>query len=168
MGKRANALADRLEQGVAELAAYVGELTNSEWMLPVRDGRSINVIVHHVGNMYPIEIEAARAIARGEAVLDVTWDDVAAINEKHAIEFASVAPAEALGFLLRNSKEAANAIRGFTDAELDTAAPFSLSYGAIVTAQFVIEDHAMRHAWHHLARIRSAVERTEEHEVALV
>ncbi len=168
MGKRANALADRLEQGVAELAAYVGELTHNEWMLPVRDGRSINVIVHHVGNMYPIEIEAARAIARGEAVLDVTWDDVAAINEKHAIEFASVAPAEALGFLLRNSKEAANAIRGFTDAELDTAAPFSLSYGAIVTAQFVIEDHAMRHAWHHLARIRSAVERTEEHEVALV
>ncbi len=168
MGKRANALADRLEQGVAELAAYVGELTHNEWMLPVRDGRSINVIDHHVGNRYPIEIEAARAIARGEAVLDVTWDDVAAINEKHAIEFASVAPAEALGFLLRNSKEAANAIRGFTDAELDTAAPFSLSYGAIVTAQFVIEDHAMRHAWHHLARIRSAVERTEEHEVALV
>jgi len=34
-----------------------------------------------------------------------------------------------------------------------------LSYGAPMTAQFVIEDHAMRHAWHHLFRIRRALGR---------
>lgn len=28
-----------------------------------------------------------------------------------------------------------------------------------VTAQFVIEDHALRHSWHHLARIREALGR---------
>ena len=37
--------------------------------------------------------------------------------------------------------------------------PFSLSFGAPVTAQFVIEDHALRHSWHHLARIRTALGR---------
>jgi hypothetical protein len=42
---------------------------------------------------------------------------------------------------------------------LDRAAPFSLSFHAPVTAQFVIEDHALRHSWHHLARIRSALGR---------
>jgi hypothetical protein len=42
---------------------------------------------------------------------------------------------------------------------LDLAAPFSLSYGAPVTAQFVIEDHALRHSWHHLAHIRKALGR---------
>ena len=47
----------------------------------------------------------------------------------------------------------------FTDAELDQAAPFSLSFDAPVTAQFVIEDHALRHSWHHLARIRAALGR---------
>ncbi len=57
--------------------------------------------------------------------------------------------------LRRNSREAAAAVRAFTDDELDRAAPFSLSYGAPVTAQFVIEDHALRHSWHHLARIRT-------------
>ena len=31
-------------------------------------------------------------------------------------------------------------MRAFTDDELDRAAPFSLSLGAAVTAQFVIED----------------------------
>jgi hypothetical protein len=61
--------------------------------------------------------------------------------------------------LRRNSHEAANAARAFTDEELDRAAPFSLSFGAPVTAQFVIEDHALRHSWHHLARIRSALGR---------
>ena len=45
----------------------------------------------------------------------------------------------------------------FTDEQLDTAAPFSLSYGAPMTAQFVIEDHALRHSWHHLARIRAVL-----------
>jgi hypothetical protein len=42
---------------------------------------------------------------------------------------------------------------------LDQAAPFSLSFGAPVTAQFVIEDHALRHSWHHLARIREVLGR---------
>ena len=55
--------------------------------------------------------------------------------------------------------EAAAAVRAFTDDELDRAAPFSLSFGAPVTAQFVIEDHALRHSWHHLARIRTALGR---------
>ena len=51
------------------------------------------------------------------------------------------------------------AVRAFTDDELDRAAPFSLSFGAPMTAQFVIEDHALRHSWHHLARIRRALGR---------
>jgi hypothetical protein len=46
-----------------------------------------------------------------------------------------------------------------TDEALDTAAPFSLSYGAPVTAQFVIEDHPLRHPWHHLYRIKNAIGR---------
>jgi len=46
------------------------------------------------------------------------------------------------------------------------AAPFSLSYGAPMTAQFVIEDHALRHSWHHLARIREAVNRQREEKAA--
>jgi hypothetical protein len=45
-----------------------------------------------------------------------------------------------------------------TDDELDQAAPFGLSYGAPVTAQFVIEDHPLRHSWHHLARLRAALD----------
>ena len=105
-------------------------------------------IVHHVASMYPIEIDVARAIASGKAVTDVTWDAVAELNAKHAQEHAEETKTTALELLRRNSREASNAVCAFTDEQLDRAAPFSLSFGAPVTAQFVIEDHALRHSWH--------------------
>jgi hypothetical protein len=81
------------------------------------------------------------------------------MNGKHAKENAATTKAAALELLRRNSRDAAAAVRALTDEELDRATPFSLSFGAPVTAQFVIEDHALRHSWHHLARIRKAVGR---------
>src|SRR5213593_2704457 len=161
MGRRAELLADRIEEGAAGLAAFAEELSEAEWRTPMsgRDGRSVGVIVHHVASVYPIEIDLARTVASGKAVADVTWEVVAELNAKHAQEQVGVTKAAALELLRRNSREAAAAVRAFTDYELDRAAPFSLSYGAPVTAQFVIEDHALRHSWHHLARIRAALGR---------
>jgi hypothetical protein len=161
VSRRAESLAERIEQGGAGLAAFAEGLSEAQWRTPVSssDRRSVGVIVHHVATMYPIEIDVARAIASGKAVMDVTWEVVAELNAKHAHEHAGVTKAAALDLLRQNSREAADAVRAFTDDELDRAAPFSLSYGAPVTAQFVIEDHALRHSWHHLARVRAALAR---------
>src|SRR5262249_48836425 len=54
--RRAEALADRIEQGAASLAAFAEGLSEAEWIMPVSptDGRSIGVIVHHVASVYPI------------------------------------------------------------------------------------------------------------------
>jgi hypothetical protein len=159
--RRAELLADRIEEGAAGLATFAEGLSEAEWLEPVSgtDRRPVGVIVHHVASMYPVEIDAARAIASGKAVTDVTWELISELNAKHAHEHAEVTKAAALELLRRNSYEAANAVRAFTDEELDRAAPFSLSFGAPVTAQFVIEDHALRHSWHHLARIRKTLGR---------
>ena len=64
---------------------------------------------------------------------------------------------ETVELLRRNSKAAAQAVRALTDDELDRAAPVSLYSEAPLTAQFFIEDHALRHSFHHLAKIRSAL-----------
>ena len=157
MKSRAEALAARVEKGAAELATFAEGLSDKEWRTPVRDGRTVGVCVHHVASVYPIELQLAHAVASGKGVTDVPWEAVADMNAKHAAEFANVSKADAVELLRRNSKEAATAVRTFTDEQLDTAAPFSLSFGAPVTAQFVLEDHAVRHSWHHLARIRSAL-----------
>jgi hypothetical protein len=159
--RRAESLAARIEEGAAGLAAFAEGLSESEWRTPVSatDKRSVGVIVHHVATMYPIEIDVARAIASGQSVADVTWEVVAQLNAEHAQENARISKPVALELLRQNSRAAAAAVRTFTDQDLDSAAPFSLSFGAPVTAQFVIEDHAMRHSWHHLAGIRKALDR---------
>ena len=161
MGRRSNALADRIEQGAAALATFAESLSDADWKKPGSaagtDKRSVGVIVHHVANMYPIEVDVAKTIASGKAITDVTWAAVADINAGHAKEQTNVTKAAALEFLRKNSREAAAAVRAFTDEQLDQAAPYSLSFGAPMTAQFVIEDHALRHAWHHLFRLRASL-----------
>jgi len=158
MGRRAEELANRIEQGAAELAAWAKGLTDQQWKVPVpKDGRTVGVTVHHVASMYPIEMDVVSKVASGGTVMDVTWDAVAGINAKHAREHRACSKQEALELLAKNSKAAADAVRKLSDADLDRAAPFSLSYGAPVTAQFVIEDHPLRHPWHHLFRMKNAL-----------
>jgi len=53
--------------------------------------------------------------------------------------------------------EAAAAIRALPDEQLDRAAPVSLNSDAPLTCQFFLEDHPVRHSYHHLAAIRRAV-----------
>jgi len=163
MGRRAESLANRIEEGAAGLAAFAEGLSETEWRAPMpgngSDRRPVGVIVHHVASVYPIEVDLARAIASGKAVTEVTWDAVAELNAKHTRDQAGVTKAATLELLRRNSREASAAVRALSDEELDRAAPFSLSFGAPVTAQFVIEDHALRHSWHHLAKIRKALGR---------
>ena len=160
MGARAEALASRIEQGAAQLAAYVEKLSDDDWKRPVaqeRDGRPVNVIVHHVASVYPIEVELAQAVGSGKNMSEVTWDVVKNMNAGHAKDNASVSKQDALALLRKNSSDAAAAVRQMTDEQLDTAAPFGLSFDCPVTAQFVIEDHAVRHSWHHLARIKETL-----------
>lgn len=158
MNRRSNALADRLEQGATALADFASTLSDAEWQVRVpRDGRKVGVIVHHVASMYPLEVELARTLAGGNPVAGVTWDDVHALNAEHAREHERVTKETALELLRRNSAAAAAAIRMLSDDELERAAPISLNADAPLTCQFFIEDHAVRHSYHHLARIRGSV-----------
>jgi hypothetical protein len=159
MSKRAEALASRIEQGAAELAAFAESLSDQDWNTPISntDQRTVGVIVHHVAIVYPLEVQAARVTASGKPLLDVTFDTIKEMNAKHATQNDKVTKSDVLSLLLTNSRAAAQEVRTFTDEQLDQAAPFGLSFGAPVTAQFVIEDHALRHSWHHLAGIRKAI-----------
>jgi len=163
MSRRAELLAARIEEGAAGLAAFAEKLTDAEWKSPGSTGgndrRPVGVVIHHVASVYPIEVDLAKTIGSGKAVSEVTWDAVAELNANHSKEKASAAKAETLELLHKNSSAAAAVVRAFTDEQLDTAAPFGLSYNAPVTAQFVIEDHAVRHSWHHLAKIKKALGR---------
>jgi hypothetical protein len=151
VGQRANALADRLEQGARALVTFASALTDAEWQTRVpKDGRKIGVVVHHVASVYPLEIQLARTVATGKPVTGVTMDVVNEMNAGHAKENDGITKEAALDLLRQNSAAAAAAIRALTDAELDRAATVSLYSDAPLTCQFVLEDHAVRHSYHHL------------------
>lgn len=156
---RAQRLADRLEQGAAALGRQALLLTDEQWQRPIPgDGRTIGVVVHHVASVYPIEIELATRVAAGEAITGVTAADIDQMNATHARQHAAVTCEHTLTLLRANSAAAAAAIRAMSDEALDRAAAVSLYDDAIVTSQFVLEDHAVRHSLHHLAAIRRALD----------
>ena len=159
MSQRTDALASRLEEGARALAAFAKTLTAEEWQTPLpHDGRKINVVVHHVAIVYPLEIQLARSVAAGEPE-PITMDAVNQMNAGHAKQYDAITKDETLKLLAANSAAAAVAIRSLTDEELDTAAPVPLYGNASLTCQFILEDHAVRHSFHHLARIQAALKR---------
>ena len=155
---RANALAERLLKGANALATYAEGLSEDEWQTPViGDGRPVGVVVHHVASVYPIEVELAQLLAKGEPITEATPEVINQMNANHAQEYKNVCKQETLELLKKNSKIAANSIREFADEDLDSAATVSLNANAPLTAQFFIEDHALRHSFHHLAKIKTAI-----------
>ena len=158
MSQRSNALADRLEQGARSLASLASSLTDEQWQTRIpKDGRKVGVVVHHVATMYPLEIQLAQVLAQGKPVTGVTWDVVHELNANHAKENDGVTKEAALELLKVNSSAAEGIIRGFSDQELDSAALVSLNADAPLTCQFMLEDHAVRHSYHHLNRIRETL-----------
>jgi hypothetical protein len=160
MNERTRALAARLEQGAHALADFASSLTDEEWNAPIpHDGRTVGVVVHHVASVYPVEIDLAQTIAAGNPVVGVTGAVINKMNAAHVEKNHSVTKEEALALLRRNSAAAAAAIRELTAEDLDRAAPVSLYEDAPLTCQFVLEDHAVRHSYHHFALIRAALTR---------
>jgi len=159
MSKRSEALANRLEQGAAALANFAAGLTEQEWEIRTpKDGRKIGVIVNHVASVYPVEIELAQTVAKGEAVTGLTAEVINKMNAEHASANDRITKEQTLELLRQNSAAAAAAIRALSDEELDQAVSVSLYGGATLTCQFVLEDHAVRHSYHHLARLQSALQ----------
>lgn len=160
MATRSELLATRLEQGAQALATLAAGLTDAEWQtrLP-KDGRTVGVVVHHVASVYPIEIQLAQTLADGKAIEGVTAADIHAMNAGHDHDNGSVTKSDAVDLLKKNSAAAAAAIRQLDDAALDRAATVSLYANAPLTCQFFLEDHAVRHSYHHLGAIKAALGR---------
>jgi hypothetical protein len=155
---RSARLAERLERGARALDDFAQSLTDAEWRMPTPgDGRPVGVIVHHVAAVYPLEIHLAQLIASGTRIVNVVWSTVHEMNAAHAVEHAHATKQQTLALLADNSTAAAAAVRSFTDDDLDRSVLVSLYGDAELTCQFMLEDHAVRHSYHHLARLSEAV-----------
>ena len=81
------------------------------------------------------------------------------MSRDHADENDGATKQDTPALLARNSAAAVAAIRDLSEEELDCAAPLSLNSDAPLTCQFILEDRAVHHSYHHLAGIRVALGR---------
>ncbi len=158
MSTRSDALANRLLLGARQLQKFAEGLSDAAWdTICSNEVRPVGVLVNHVASMYPVEVDLIKVLSSGKAIEGVTWDIVDGINVEHAESQHNCNKVETLALLEKNSNAAADAVRGLSDEQLDLASPISLNADAPLTTQYFIEDHAITHAFAHLASIKAAL-----------
>jgi DinB superfamily len=158
MATRAEVLATRIDQGARDLIAAVQDLSDEQWQTPCGDEqRSIGVLVHHVGTMYPIEADVAKTLADNGAAPGVDWSVVHGINSDHATANATPDKKQSIDLVLDNVRKVVETVRGMTDEQLDRLAPNALAWNAPMTVQNFIENHPVAHPYIHLESIRAAL-----------
>lgn len=161
MSMRANQLADRIENGANQLAAFAEKLSQKEWQtICPSEKRPVGVLIYHVASSYPVEVDLIQALASGDPIKGVTRDMVDQMNFEHANAQAKRSKTETITLLKENSSLAADAVRSLSDEQLDNAAPISLNWDAPLTTQYFIEEHPISHSYAHLASIRAVISNT--------
>ena len=160
MGARGETFAKQFESKAQEATAVFEKLSDADWKKTTSAEKwPVGVTAHHIASSHQGIGGIMKALADGKSGPSIPMEGLHQMNAKHAHEHGTVSKGDALDLLRRNSKAAADAVRALTDDELDSAATVSLNGDAPLTAQFFIEDHALRHSFHHLAKIRATVGR---------
>ena len=158
MTTRAELLAERLELGAQELAAFIRGCSEEQWgVLCPDEGRTVGVVAHHVAAAYPVEVDLVNMMASGKPIAGVSMDMVDQMNAEHAAAESDCTREDTLELLLRNSASAAEAIRSLSDEQLDAAVTVSLHADVPLTTQYLIEEHPISHSFRHLQSIRAAL-----------
>ena len=158
MATRASVLADRINQGAEDLIAAVANLSDAQWQTPCGDEkRSVGVLAHHVGTMYPIEASVAKQLAETGGAPGVDWGAVDGINAEHAATNGTPDKAQTLAMIRENVRVAIDTVNGFSDQDLDRLAPNALAWNAPMTVQNFVENHPIAHPYIHLESIKRAL-----------
>jgi len=155
---RAAALADQYTQAIADLLAVVEPATLAQWRTPcINEGRSVGVLVHHIGTMAGVIRAFVEQVVQGESLPPLTQEMIDHNNARHAETYANAGPDETLALLRHNSAAAAAFIASLSEAQLNmgTALPaFNLSQAS---AGQMVEFLLIGHTLGHLASIQSAI-----------
>lgn len=155
---RARELAERFERTVAAFARVLDELTEEEWRLVCPDEqRTVGVLARHVAFAIPFQLAVFREIAAGRQRATIGWAELAAMNARHAEEWADCARDEVLALLQEYGALAAEEVRAFSDAQLARAGTYVTEVTRPWTLDRWIERVLIGHVSGHQASIEAAL-----------
>ncbi len=151
MGSRAESLADKFEQAVAEFASTIERIPDEKWNAKGGpEGWTVAGVAQHVSGQFPLEMQYITAAAESKPMPSYSWDDINGMNESRAEKNSSASKAEVLRELREGAASTVAYVRGLSDEQLERTAALALAGGASVSAQQLIEggvliDHVLGH-----------------------
>jgi hypothetical protein len=149
MGTRAEAMVAQFNAFNDELLTIIENCSDETWnrVLEYEDW-PVGVTFRHVVAGHYLITDMAAMIIRGEALPDITMNDIVAMGNQHAQEHAACTREEVLGLLQSNSTALVEFIEGLSDEELGRSAYFTAVESEVSAEQlisFVIFQSAREH-----------------------
>src|SRR5262245_18343476 len=119
MAGKSEALAKKFEAKVDEATAVFQKLSDADWKKVTAEKWPVGVTEHHIASSHAGLTGALEELAAGEGP-NIDINMIHARNAKHAQEFANCTKAETIALHKKNAAAAAAAVRGLSDAQLDS------------------------------------------------
>jgi len=155
MNEQAQELAQRFEQANAEAIGVVEGCPEEQWRAHhAGEGRSVNVLAHHIAVGHHAIAEWVQGIATGQPLPALTMESFTEPNAQHARQFVNVTKPEVITELQQQGAAAARLVRGLSDEQLDRTGEL---LGQQRRARDVIEGILIGHVRSHLRSIHEAL-----------
>jgi len=139
MSQKAKELVERFNGVSNELISLVEKCSDEDWKKVVSaEEWTVGVVTHHVAEAhFGMLLDFAKNIVAGNALPEVSMDQIDQLNAKHAQDHASCTKEEVLPMLRKNVSSIAEFVNGLEDEDLDKTAHFSLAGRDVNTKQMI-------------------------------
>jgi hypothetical protein len=159
MGARSETLAREFEAKVAETAAFLETLSETDWKRVTEAERwPVGVTAHHLAGAFEPVAGIVTAIAAGRSPGGFTRSDLDAMNARHAREHAECTREETLVLLRKGAATAAAVVRGLDDEQLQRRATV-FTDAPPMTAEQMVTGALLQHVDEHVGSIRRTLGR---------
>jgi hypothetical protein len=159
MASKGADLAIRFEAANDNFVRKLEALTPEQWTKPcVEVGWPVGVTAHHVAEGHATIAQLVGGVGTGAALPPITREMLDANNAEHAQRAAGVTRAETVQLARTNGAQAAQVLRGLSDAQLQATAQLPGPAGPqAMSAESIAENILIGHIGMHLSMIDQTV-----------
>lgn len=138
MSERAHQLAERIHSFSNEVIEFVDNISERDWTKTCElEQWSVGVTAHHIGAGHLAIFGIAGMIIKGEALPQLSMDDINAMSNIEAQKNTNCTKADALAQLKTNSAKMVAFVQGLSDEALDMKGRMPAFNGEVTTEQLI-------------------------------
>ena len=157
MSQRAKDLSQRIATFRDDVISFVESLSDEDWRKTCDwEEWSVGITACHLGGGHLAIAGMLEMMVRGEALPQLTMDDITAMANKGAKDHAHSTKADAIDLLRKNGDQLAAYVAGLSGEDLERRGSMP-AFGGEVTAGQLIDYVIFQSGGQHLASMKAAV-----------